>query len=370
MDNVEAKAKQYAKNKYKVFFVNLIFSGVFLVTVLYMGLNFLIRDISYSLSGNLYVGVFIFLTMFGFLYWFSFLPLDFYSTFLLEHKFSLSNQTFFLWAKQYLKQMLISSLIVLLLIELLYLFMKNFPSTWWIWISLVWIFFSIVLAKVTPIFIIPLFYKLVSLKDEVLKGRLKNLVTSSGLKVDSIMQMDLSKDTKKANAAFSGIGKSKRILLSDTLLSSFSHDEIEVVLAHEIAHKKFAHIWKHILFGAFITFLSTFILKVILDNYGMRLGYFVVYDVANFPFIFLYIFVFGILFSPIQNAFSRFLERQADRYAILLSKNKEAFISTMEKLSIQNLSDKEPPFIMEVLMYDHPPISKRIKLASNVKTNP
>ncbi len=367
MEEASAKAKQYSRIKYRVFFINLILSFVFLGTILYVGINHFLMEFVYNLTDNLYAGLFIFLVMFGLIYWFSFLPLDFYSGYMLEHKFNLSNQSFFSWVKRYLKQNILSACIALPLIELLYFFLKNYPQTWWVLISIAWIFFSIVLAKFTPIFIIPLFYKLTPLKDETLKERLAKLVLLSRMRVRDICEINLSKDTKKANAAFTGISKSKRILLSDTLLSNFNYDEIEVVLAHEIAHKKFAHIWKHLIVGSVLTFLAVFILKFILDNYSLRLGFSNIYDIANFPFLMLYFLIFEIIFLPLQNAFSRRLEIQADKHALVLTKNKPAFISTMEKLANQNLSDKEPPLLIEILMYDHPPISKRIRLAEIFK---
>ncbi|MBM3253212.1 MAG: M48 family metallopeptidase [Candidatus Omnitrophica bacterium] len=367
MNEITTKAKQYSKIKYKIFFISLILSFVFLGTILYLGISHILREFVYDLTGNLYAGLFIFLTIFGLIYWFSFLPLDFYSGYMLEHKFNLSNQSLFLWIKRYLKQNILSACIALPLIELLYFFLKNYPETWWVLISIAWIFFSIVLVKLTPIFIIPLFYKLTPLKDGKLKERLAKLVLLSRMRVRDICEVNLSKDTKKASAAFTGIGKSRRILLSDTLLSNFSYDEIEVILAHEVAHKKFAHIWKHLIAGSALTFLAAFILKFILDNYSTRLGFSGIYDIANFPFLMLYFLIFEIVFLPLQNAFSRHLEAQADKHALVLTKNKPAFISAMEKLASQNLADKEPPILMELLIYDHPPIAKRIKFAENSK---
>ncbi len=367
MDKIADKAKQYSSIKHKVFFVGIIFSFIFLISFLYLGLNFILRDVVSRLIKNPYAGLAIFLGVFSIIYWFSFLPLDFYSGFMVEHKFNLSNQSFLSWLKRHLKQNILSAVIMLPLIELLYFFLRNFPDRWWIFISIAWIFFSIVIAKITPIFIIPLFYKLTPLKDEKLREKLAKLVLVSRMRVRDICEINLSKDTKKANAAFTGIGKSRRILIADTLLANFNHEEIEVVMAHEIAHKKFAHIWKHILLGLALTFLGMLVLKFILDNYSAKLGFSGIYDMANFPFLALYFSAFSLIFLPAQNAFSRHLERQADRHSLALTGNKPAFISAMEKLASQNLSDKEPPFLIELLMYDHPPISKRIKLAQNYK---
>ncbi|MFH0838709.1 MAG: M48 family metallopeptidase [Candidatus Omnitrophota bacterium] len=367
MDEITIRAKRYSRIKYALFFIHICFSLIFLAAVLYLKLHIQLRDFSYYCAGeNLYLALGIFLVIFAGLYAIAFLPFDFYAGFMLEHRFNLSNQTLRSWCVRYMKQHLVSAVIFFPLAEVFYFFLKNYPSSWWIFISLIWIFFSIILAKFTPMFIIPLFYKLTPLRDGQLKERLRKFILIARFMVKEICEINLSKDTKKANAAFTGMGKTKRILLSDTLLANFTHDEVEVVLAHEIGHKKFGHIWQHLLFGSALTFLGMFILRYVLTAYGRLFGFIGLYDIANFPFILLYFSLFGLVFLPSQNAFSRHLERQADRYALVLTKNKPAFISAMEKLAQQNLADKTPPLLIEILLYDHPPISKRIQSARAV----
>jgi STE24 endopeptidase len=173
----------------------------------------------------------------------------------------------------------------------------------------------------------------------------------------------MSKETKKANAALVGLGKTRRIIIGDTLLDNFTYDEIEVVLAHELGHHKKKHIWKFLVFGTFITFVGLYFADMVMKNYLRYFGFNDISDIGAFPLLCLLVLVFSILAMPLQNGFSRYLERRADMFALKTTGKPRAFISTMTKLAEQNLSDTTPNKLIEILMYNHPPIAKRIKMA-------
>ena len=227
-----------------------------------------------------------------------------------------------------------------------------------------WLCITVILGKIFPVVIIPMFYKYKDIENTQICSRINNLLSKNNIKIKSISQINLSKDTKKANAALVGIGSTKRVLLADTLLSNYSPDEIEVVFAHELGHFKLRHIPKLIFLSAVTTVIGLYLVNIILKSAAIHLGFSGIYDIAGMPLILLSLTILGFFIMPIQNGYSRLLERQADIFAIKNTGLKDAFISSMEKLATQNLSDVAPSKIIEFLFYDHPPISKRIKLAN------
>jgi STE24 endopeptidase len=187
------------------------------------------------------------------------------------------------------------------------------------------------------------------------------------VEVEDIFTVDMSKQTKKANAMFTGLGNTKRIVLGDNLIDEFTPEEIEVVIAHEMAHNLKHHIWWGILFSAILMGIGFFIIHLIgpgiINRFRNRLKIENMADVAGLPLIFLIFVIYGIITMPIGPAFSRHMERQSDKFALDMTYNREAFISTMDKLAYINLADPNPSPIIEFLLYDHPPISKRVKFA-------
>jgi STE24 endopeptidase len=239
--------------------------------------------------------------------------------------------------------------------------LKNHPVFWWFWVGLALFFFSVVLARIAPILIFPLFYKFLPLENESLKIRLVRLCEEVKIKITGIFSFNMSKDTKKANAGFTGIGKSKRIIIGDTLLDKFTEDEIEVVFAHELGHYKYGHIWKGMLISTVITFTGLFFVSVIYKDIIPRFGFNGISDIAAFPILGLLLFLYSMILLPLTNLYSRANERLADDYAVKITNNPEAFASTMLKLSEQNLSDKNPNPIIEFIFYSHPSTQKRIE---------
>ena len=177
----------------------------------------------------------------------------------------------------------------------------------------------------------------------------------------------MSKDTKKANAGFTGLGKSKRIILSDTLLEKFTVDEIAVVFAHEAGHYKYKHIVKNIIFSTVVIFISFYLCGMTYSWTVARMGFAQIYDLAALPVLMLYLSIFGLLMMPVTNSISRRYEYQADEYALRTTGDLASFKSTMEKLAEINLSDKEPHPVVEFFFYSHPSIKRRISTAESIR---
>ena len=365
-DSLLHKSKKYSTIKYALSLIDTAYLLAFLL--LFQGLGWskiLAGRITEIAPGRLFIIPIYILTAYIIYYLVSF-PLTLYHSFILERRFCLSNQKINDWAKDQFKSGVIFYLILLILFEAFYYILKYNPHLWWLIISLFWIFFSLVLAKIMPIIIIPLFFKYKKLTDEALRQRIINLSDKVKIKILDVFEIDFSRKTLKANAAFVGWGRSRRVILADTLRDKYNYDEIEVILAHEFAHYKLKHLLKLILINSLATMLAFYcIFKT--SNYALNVfGLSSLSDIAAFPIIIIYMVLFGILTQPLESYISRRLERNADKMALSVTGLKEAFISMMDKLSLQNLADRNPHPIIKFFFFDHPPIDERINMAKSV----
>ncbi len=364
------KAIQYQKAKNVHYFADQGYTILFLVLFLFLGISaFLRRQIEKITKKRFWVVAFYTLLFLVIAFVVGF-PSSYYG-FSLEHKFELSNQTFSQWLGEELKGLFVLSIIALIAVEGIYLALKKAPRTWWIYVSVVFIGFTVVLVNLAPILILPLFNVYTPLPEGELRERLVSLSHRANVEVEDIFTMDMSKQTKKANAMFTGLGNTKRIVLGDNLVDEFTTDEVEAVIAHEMGHNLLYHIWQGIIFSSIMAAIGFFIIHLtgprIITRFRNRLKIDNMADVASLPLIFLIFTIYGIITMPISPAFSRNMERQADKFALDMTRNREAFVSTMNKLAYMNLADPNPSPMIEFLLYDHPSISKRIKFAQEYK---
>jgi STE24 endopeptidase len=355
-------AKEYTKANRRIMILNLVVIGSVLVIFLVSGLSRRLVEYLSGFINNPLLLVFLYLLIFSIGIELITLPIDFYDGYIIEHRFNLSNQSIPQWLKQKLKGSLLTIALGVIVIELLYIFLRNTPSTWWIWMAFVWILFTVLLTHLAPVLLIPIFYKLTPLEDERLKKRLFELAKLAKTWVKDVYKINLSKDTKKANAGLTGIGKTRCIILADNLIKDYSEEEIEVALSHELGHHHHKHLLKQIAIGVVFAFLGFYCTHLILKL--------ITSDIANisyFPLFILSLFGFFLITSPIQNWYSKRLEYQADKFSLEVSCNPNAFINLMIALSDQNLSEIKPTKLVEFFLYDHPPAIKRIRFAHQWK---
>ena len=290
-------------------------------------------------------------------------PLDYYD-FRLEHRYNLSNQRLRSWLWDELKGLLIGLVMATIVVELLYMLLRQAPQHWWIVAWVVFLGLFVLLAQLAPVVLFPIFYKFEPLENEELKRRLIVLGERAGTRVRGVYKWHLSEKSKKANAALTGLGATRRIILADTLLDNYSDDEIEAVLAHELGHHVHRHILKSIFVQAGITLLGFWLANEVLHYAVDRRNMFeTVSDFANLPLLILVSTVLSFLLMPALNAYSRFNERQADRYCFQSVASVGPFISSMNKLAEQNLAEKAPARWVEWLLHSHPAITKRVAAA-------
>lgn len=361
------RAKEYSRIKYTLAIADTICLLILLFLFQALGLSKFLASYISSFIPYKFLLIPIYLLIVSLGYYLISFPLNFYHSFILEHKFCLSTQKFTDWFKDQAKSGIIFYIIFLVLFEAFYQILKVYPQVWWLIISLFWIFFSLILAKLAPIIIIPLFFKYKKLPDDELRGRIINLADKIKVKILDVFEIDFSKKTLKANAALVGWGSSRRVLLADTLKDKYSIDEIEVILAHEFAHYKLKHLIKLILINSSVTVVSFYIIFLTSSRMLYFFGLPSLEDISAFPVVLMYLSLFAIFTQPVQNYISRLFEKHADKLALEITGKKGAFISMMNKLSVQNLADKNPHPVIKFLFFDHPSVDERVKMAREEK---
>jgi STE24 endopeptidase len=297
-------------------------------------------------------------------------PIDFWSSFIVEHQHSLSNQSLIGWIVRRLKGYVVGGVLGIGLVCGLYLTLWQTGEWWWLWATAGWLGVTLVLGRLVPIIILPLYYTFHRLDDESLLSRLRNLCAETGLNVEGIYRLHLSEETRKANAALAGLGKTRRVLLGDTLLDAFTPEEIEVVFAHEVGHHVHRHLVKTIAYRVVLSLVGFWLVDVILRSAAPALGYRGLTDPAALPLVLLVLSLFGLTLSPLGNALSRFFEVQCDTYALEKTGRPDAYRSAFAKLARMNKADPDPHPAVVWLFYDHPPIRARLALADGVERLP
>jgi STE24 endopeptidase len=267
------------------------------------------------------------------------------------------------WFKDQLKAAALSYTILLIVFLVFYYVIKNFIHSWWLVISVFWVFFNIVLTKLFPILVIPIFFKYKKLTDESLRLKILKLAGKMKVRVLDCFEIDFSKKTLKANAALVGMGRSRRVILADTLKDKYTPDEIEVILAHEFAHHRLRHIWKLLAMNSLATLIYFYLIYISSDFLLRFFGLGSLWDIASLPVVLLCFILLSLVTQPLSNYISRRFEINADKMALSVTGFKKAFVSTMDKLAEQNLADRSPHPLIKFLFFDHPPIDERIAMA-------
>jgi len=350
--------------------VDTLFGALYALAWLFFGWAIALRNWLLTFTTNEWLLVALFVAIFGGIYSLINLPLGYYSGFVLPHRFGQSNQSFKDWVIDQLKGLAIGAPIGLLLLELLYLALRVTGDLWWLWAAGGMLIFTVLLSNLAPILIMPLFNKYFPLGDEhkELAERLLALAKRANTKVRGVFKFDMSKRTKSANAALTGIGNTRRIVLGDTLINEFSTDEIETVLAHELGHHVHRDIPFLITFGTLSTTLSLFLASLALKWAIDYFGFTGPADIAAFPALMLIFSAYGLLTMPIDNAVSRWRERMADDYALQSTGKSDAFASAFTRLANQNLGEVDPEKWVVFMFYSHPPLGERIEKANHWKT--
>lgn len=366
----QEQARRYARQRQALSLAGMALSAVLVAVLLFTGLGFALRDALAGIQSwqpvtgwdvwRLAVYFLIVAAAGALISW----PTGFYGGYVLSHRYGLSTQTLRAWLLDQLKGLVISLPIELLAVEFVYFLLAAAPSAWWLWTALALLLFTAGAANLAPVLLLPLFFKLTPLPEGDIRERALALAQIAGTRVRGIYSMNMSAKTTAANAFVIGLGNTRRVVLCDTLLDHYTPDEIEVIVAHELGHQAHRDIPKLIGVQVAVTLAGLFVVNLVLHGVVSHVSaYHGLADSATLPLIAAALGVFGLVTLPITNGYSRYVEHQADVYALNVTGKREAFISAMTRLANQNLAELQPAPLVEFFLYDHPATGRRITFA-------
>ena len=291
------------------------------------------------------------------------LPFAYYRTFILEHRYGLSFQRARDWIREHAKAAALGISFAIAAAEVVYWTMRASPERWWVMSAV--IFWAVLAAgaRLAPIVLFPLFYRFKPLDRESLRGRLASLFQRAGVPILGIFEWGLGERARRANAALVGAGSTRRILLSDTLLAEYADDEIEVILAHELAHHVHRDLLQGLAVEGAVLAAAFYAADSAINAWWQPLGLAGPSDVGGLPLLILAAGTVSLCARPLANAISRISERRADRYALALTERPDAFRSAMQRLAAQNLAEERPSRPVLWMFHAHPPMYERIDAA-------
>lgn len=290
-------------------------------------------------------------------------PTAFYSGFALERRYALSHESFRQWLRDEVGSLGVAWVLAIVQTTVLYACIRQWPAGWWLPAGGAFTLMVTGLSHIGPVALLPLFYRVRPLHREALQARLLALAERTGTPVLGAYEWSVSEKTRKANAALAGLLGTRRILVSDTMLREYSDDEIEVVLAHELAHHVHGDLWKGMLLESVLVLGGFLAASRALQAWAASGRLRGPDDVAGLPLLVLSAGAVALVMLPVVQALSRASERRADRFALELTANPTAFVSAIRRLGAQNLAEEQPSRMVQWIFYGHPPVRDRIAAA-------
>jgi STE24 endopeptidase len=352
-------ARRYEKQKR---LVGLAGTAVSLAALLVFYFSRLSRDLAQVAPGRSVVWTFLVYAA-AFLAWMTVigLPVGFYGGYVLEHKWNLSTENVKGWLADQAKSFAVGLVMAWIVLALLLWIIARFPLWWWLVAGLAMAMVGVVMATLFPVVIAPIFHRYTPIEDKDLTDALRGILAREGLESGGFFKEDMSRRTRKENAFLAGLGKTRRVVLGDTIMQHMSVPEIVSVIAHEVGHYRYKHIWKGVAAGTLQQLAVFFLLSVVMralfpDFPGSTREVLTVLPVM----LIIGGAASGFVFGPLMNALSRHFEKQADLYAIGHIKDRRAFATALAGLADRNLGNAYPAWWVKVLFYTHPPIGERL----------
>lgn len=292
------------------------------------------------------------------------LPRRYVSGHVVERSYGLTKQTPTGWLRDDLKGLALGTGFQVPLTLGAYAVIRRRPDDWWVILASATVPLAVIASQLAPVLILPLFNTFERAEDEELVGRIRGLAERAGVPIADVYRMDMSRQSEKANAFFTGIGATKRIVLGDTLVDRFTPEEVDGVIAHELGHQVHGDIWRMTALMGAVGYGAAYVvskaLPALIDRTGKRTGVSRVGDIAGLPLVGLISAGMGLVLSPALAFYSRQMERRTDRFALELTGNGEAYAGAMARLALQNLADPDPSRLVVGMLYSHPPVAERI----------
>jgi Zn-dependent protease with chaperone function len=361
--------RDYSGTRTVLAFVGPLYDILIALVILFSGLAAAMRDVAHGLGRRLYVRVLVFLALYtaadiilGF-------PLTLYRGYVLEHQYGLSTQGLDDWLIEQGKQAVIGVVVfgLLPILWLAYRAIQRWPRHWWLPVAAGTLPLIVAGTLLQPLLIDPLYNRFTPLRDRQLNQRIVDLAARAGIPGRDVYEVDKSSQTRKYNAYVSGFGPSQRIVLWDTMLKGMQQDEILFVMGHEMGHYRLGHIWKGIGLYSLMSFLFFFLIARFagwaMARCGTMWGFDDLSDVASLPLLAATVGLFALLTQPAVNGFSRAIEREADVFAVEVTRDNDAGARAFLELGSQNRSNPEPTPFVKLFLYTHPPLIERIGFA-------
>lgn len=365
------KAMSYYYTRNTLWIVGVIWGLLVPAIFLFTGWSAKMRDVAQRLGKKWFFVIGIYSVLFGFLTFLIDLPLDYYSSYSVEHRFGLSNQSIGKWLKDSLTSLAISSVMTFLFLWIPYLLIKKSPRRWWLYTGLLAIPFIFLMILVQPLWIDPLFNKFGPMKDKALESKILALADKAGIEGSRVFEVAKSEDTKKVNAYVTGFMNTKRIVLWDTLTAKLDEKETLFVMGHEMGHYVLGHVWKSIAFISLVILVMLYITHRLagwmIAKYKHRFGFGELSDIASLPLLILLTGLIGFITPPIINTYTRYNEHEADRFGLELTKDNRSAATAFVKLQQENLANPRPGWIVRTWRGSHPPLAERIEFSNEYR---
>ncbi|WPC40589.1 M48 family metallopeptidase [Clostridium sp. JS66] len=365
------KAIEYHNKRVNLWIFSTAMSLLIPIIFLFSGLSSFTRNYCLGKSKNLLIIMFLYFLIYSIINTIIDFPLDYYSSFILKHSYGLSDQSFIKWVVDYFKSFAIYTLVGACFVSIPYLLIKRFPNYWWFNLGLLLIPIIAFVTFISPMYIDPIFNKYEKIQDTTLERKIYEELDRASIKNCKVYQVNKSVDTKEMNAYMTGIFNTKRIVLWDTTIKNLTDRETLGILAHEMGHYLMGHVWKSIVLGGILSVFIFYLVNKgsiwVIDKSGGIFGFTKLCDIASLPLLILMLNIFMFIAQPAINTYTRYTEKEADRFELELTKDNEASASAMIKLHETSLVLPSPGIIYKLWNYDHPTFEERVKFANSYK---
>lgn len=361
----------FSRIKDFLYFISVPLEWLIYLFVLGFGLSKWFRKAAGGLTKFSIVHTAVYVLLLSFASWVLTFPLRYYS-FTVSKSYNISVQSFHSWMRDGLVDFWISWALTTLMVGVMYWLIKKYEKRWWLFAWLLSIPFTVFLYFIQPVVIDPLYNKFYPLQDEVLKEKILNIADKADIPAENVYEVNMSEKTNALNAYVNGIGSNLRIVLWDTTLNKLSDNQVLFVMAHEIGHYVMNHLYWNLISSIVLSFLGLWLGNIIyrkwIEKYGKTWGVKGVGDLAALPALLLIFSLLSFAVSPVENVVSRKAERDADQYAIQMTKNPEAAVGAFQQLATVSLSEVNPPKIVKWFLYGHPTMLERIHFLDSYNT--
>jgi len=358
------QAMRYYRSGNVLWFVEQAWSIAVLVLLLVTGLSASLRNAARRIGRNWFFTIVIYFVLFTVVTTIVDLPLSYYTEYVRQHAYGLSNQTFGKWFGDTLKSLGVACVVGALVMWVPYLLLRKSPRRWWLYTAIALVPFIVLANLVAPIWIAPLFNKFEPMQDKALEQKILSLAGRAGIEGSRVFQVNKSVDTKTLNAYVAGLFGTKRIVLWDTTLKRMTDRELLFVMGHEMGHYVLHHVWQAIAFSVLILAASLYVAyrtaDAVIARYGGRWGFTSLADVASLPLLLLLMSVFGLVVMPLELAFTRHVEHEADRFGLEITQTNHSAGTAFVKLQQDALANPRPGLLYKIFRESHPPLGERI----------